>query len=96
MTRDQLYEALVRLCQDYGTTTSATYELLHEAIDSISEGEGEGMTMRQAADVLRIYARAARSTSLPAAAELARARTADRPAALAAVEEAAAALGLSR
>jgi hypothetical protein len=35
MTETELYEALVRLCQEYGVTTDATYELLHSAIDSI-------------------------------------------------------------
>jgi predicted DNA binding protein len=35
MDKAQLYDALVRLCQDFGITTEATYEHLHSAIDSI-------------------------------------------------------------
>lgn len=41
MTKDELYEALVRLCQDYGFTTEATYDLLHSAIDSIITDDAE-------------------------------------------------------
>lgn len=37
MTREQLYQALVDLCQQYGTTTEATYEALHSAVDSIPD-----------------------------------------------------------
>ncbi len=36
---DELYTALVRLCQEYGTTTSATYELLHSAVDTITAND---------------------------------------------------------
>jgi hypothetical protein len=32
---DDLYQALVRLCQGHGITTEATYEHLHAAVDSI-------------------------------------------------------------
>lgn len=35
MTRDELYGGLVRLCQAYGFTTGHTYDLLHEAVESI-------------------------------------------------------------
>lgn len=35
MTRTELYAALVGLCQYFGTTTDATYDLLNSAIDSI-------------------------------------------------------------
>lgn len=42
MTEDELYRALVALCQDFGRTTEATYDLLHEAIESIdTSGEDE-------------------------------------------------------
>jgi len=40
MERDQkaeLYDALVRMCQQYGFTTEHTYEALHNAVDSIVE-----------------------------------------------------------
>ena len=39
MSADELYYALVRLCQTFGTTTEATYEALHSAVDSIVAGE---------------------------------------------------------
>jgi hypothetical protein len=39
MTRDELYAALVRLCQDYGYTTDHTYDLLDLAINSIRKDE---------------------------------------------------------
>lgn len=35
MDKAQLYQALVDLCQTYGITTETTYDLLHEAIESI-------------------------------------------------------------
>lgn len=41
MTERELYEALVRLCQAYGTTTEDTYELLHQAVRSIETDEGD-------------------------------------------------------
>lgn len=41
MTREQLYKALVRLCQDYGFAGETTYAALHTAIDSLHPG-GEG------------------------------------------------------
>jgi hypothetical protein len=39
MTKDELYDALVELCQDYGITTEVTYDHLHEAVESIVTGE---------------------------------------------------------
>jgi hypothetical protein len=36
MESSELYDALVRLCQQYGTTTESTYNHLHEAIASIA------------------------------------------------------------
>ena len=42
MNADQLYAALVQLCQDYGFTNEYTYEKLREAIASINvEGPDE-------------------------------------------------------
>jgi hypothetical protein len=35
MTRDELYDGLVRLCQTFGITTEATYDLIDSVIDSI-------------------------------------------------------------
>ena len=35
MTKRDLYDGLVRLCQEYGFTTGATYDHLHDAIESI-------------------------------------------------------------
>lgn len=35
MASTELYDALVRTCQQYGTTTAETYQLLHAAVDSI-------------------------------------------------------------
>ena len=35
MSREELYDALVGLCQQVGITTEATYESLHNAVDSI-------------------------------------------------------------
>lgn len=35
MTEQELYEALVRLCQDYGYCSQETYAKLHEAIGTI-------------------------------------------------------------
>lgn len=35
MKNDKLYFELVDLCQQYGFTTDATYEALHNAVDSI-------------------------------------------------------------
>lgn len=45
MTADELYQALVALCQEYGFTTEATYESLHNAVDSIvvDQDGGEGI-----------------------------------------------------
>ncbi len=37
--REELYNALVELCQQYGFTTEHTYELLHSAVDSITQEE---------------------------------------------------------
>jgi hypothetical protein len=34
MNREELYDALVRLCQQVGITTEATYKRLHNAVDS--------------------------------------------------------------
>lgn len=36
MSADDLYAALVRLCQDFGHTTEATYDALHSAVHSIA------------------------------------------------------------
>lgn len=33
--KQQLYNNLVGLCQQYGLTTEATYELLHSAVESL-------------------------------------------------------------
>lgn len=44
---DELYTALVRLCQEYGFTTSATYDLLHSAVDSIAVDPHEAATPRE-------------------------------------------------
>lgn len=41
MTRDQLYQALVDLCQTVGFTTDATYEALHNAVDSLLDDPEE-------------------------------------------------------
>ena len=41
MTRDELYDLLVRACQTLGFTTEATYESLHNAVDSIREDDPE-------------------------------------------------------
>ena len=41
MTEDELYQALVDLCQSFGFTTEATYEALHNAVDSIVQYEEE-------------------------------------------------------
>lgn len=35
LTGSQLYAALVALCQEYGRTTEATYDLLRSAVESI-------------------------------------------------------------
>jgi len=35
MSREELYDALVSLCQQVGITTECTYESLHNAVDSI-------------------------------------------------------------
>jgi hypothetical protein len=40
--REELYDAIVLLCQDYGFTTSHTYELISDVIDSIQlDDEGD-------------------------------------------------------
>jgi hypothetical protein len=39
VTRDELYGGLVRLCQTFGTTTEATYDLIDSVIDSIGNDE---------------------------------------------------------
>ena len=41
MDSKQLYDALVTLCQQYGMTTDATYDLLHSAVDSIITDDTE-------------------------------------------------------
>jgi hypothetical protein len=35
-TRQQLYRAIVDLLQEHGFTTEHTYDLVHQAIDSVS------------------------------------------------------------
>ncbi len=42
MNKQELYSALVNLCQQFGSTTEATYNLLHEAIESIYGDDDEG------------------------------------------------------
>jgi len=37
--RQELYAALVRMCQTYGFTTEATYNHLHDAVASITDGD---------------------------------------------------------
>ena len=37
MTRDELYSALVRLCQEFGYTSDDTYDRIDDLIDSIGE-----------------------------------------------------------
>jgi len=37
MTEEELYDALVRLCQAYGLTNEETYAKLREAIETIVE-----------------------------------------------------------
>ena len=39
--KDELYTALVRLCQEYGFTTEGTYESLHNAVDSVRDDPEE-------------------------------------------------------
>jgi hypothetical protein len=41
MNREELYDALVRLCQQVGITTECTYESLHTAVDSILDVSNE-------------------------------------------------------
>lgn len=35
MNKDDLYSALVRMCQQYGITNESTYDALHRAVESI-------------------------------------------------------------
>ena len=37
MSREELYDALVGLCQQVGITTEGAYESLHDAVDSIPD-----------------------------------------------------------
>jgi hypothetical protein len=39
MNKEQLYEALVALCQQVGFTSEHTYTCLHNAVDSIRTEE---------------------------------------------------------
>jgi regulator of replication initiation timing len=39
MNKEELYDALVELCQQVGFTTESTYEHLHSAVDSILDDE---------------------------------------------------------
>lgn len=39
--RNDLYHALVGLCQEYGFTTEHTYQLLHGVVESIRPDDGE-------------------------------------------------------
>ena len=41
MNREGLYDALVGLCQQVGITTEATYESLHNAVESILDEPNE-------------------------------------------------------
>jgi hypothetical protein len=41
MNREELYDALVGMCQQVGITTEATYESLHNAVDSIQDVSNE-------------------------------------------------------
>ena len=41
MNREELYDALVGLCQQVGITAEATYESLHDAVDSILDASNE-------------------------------------------------------
>ena len=41
MNREELYDALVGLCQQVGITTECTYECLHNAVDSILDEPNE-------------------------------------------------------
>lgn len=36
MSEQELFDALVRLCQDFGITNDETYDLLHSAIETIT------------------------------------------------------------
>ena len=41
MNREELYDTLVGLCQQVDITTEATYESLHNAVDSILDEPDE-------------------------------------------------------
>ena len=41
MNREELYDALVGLCQQVGITTECTYKSLHNAVDSILDEPNE-------------------------------------------------------
>jgi hypothetical protein len=41
MNREELYDAVVGLCQQVGITTECTYESLHNAVDSILDEPNE-------------------------------------------------------
>jgi hypothetical protein len=41
MNREERYDALVGVCQQVGITTEATYEILHNAVDSILDEPNE-------------------------------------------------------
>jgi hypothetical protein len=41
MNREELYDALVGLCQQVGITTEATHESAHDATDSIPDEPNE-------------------------------------------------------
>jgi hypothetical protein len=41
MNQEELYDALVGMCQQVGITTGATYESLHIAVDSIQDEPNE-------------------------------------------------------
>ena len=41
MNREELYDALVGLCQQVGITTGATYKSLHNAADTMRDEHNE-------------------------------------------------------
>ena len=45
MNREELYDALVGLCQQVGITTECTYESLHNAVDSILDVPNEELVL---------------------------------------------------
>ena len=70
MNREELYDVMVRTCQAQGFTTDATYESLHNAVDSIRVDDPEEESIQEAGPLAKYRVELTATAAVSAAVEV--------------------------